>query len=88
MTIRVCSVCMQGFNPDLVVGISVYICTSMLSAKLGVPYVTVTPGKPDIARHLCLHHIASYHDPMCSRDTPRVWSIHNSLCVIASPLQA
>ncbi|CAL5223535.1 g6067 [Coccomyxa viridis] len=34
----------QEFSPDLVVGISVYICTSMLSAKLGVPYVTVTPG--------------------------------------------
>ena len=79
---------MQEFNPDLVVGISVYICTSMLSAKLGVPYVTVTPGKPAIAKHPRLHHVASYRDPVFrGRSFSLVHSVRSSLRIVALFLQ-
>ena len=41
----------QEFKPDLLVGISYYVCTAMLSAKLGIPYVSVTPGEHVTWRH-------------------------------------
>ena len=38
------AVCLQDFSTDLIVGTPFFICTSMVAAKLGVPYVTISPG--------------------------------------------
>ena len=49
---------MQELKPDLIVGTSYYICTPMLSAKLGVPHVTIAPSTcPYCCR--CMHHSAA-----------------------------
>ena len=47
---------MQEFSPDLIVGTSYYICTSMLSAKLRIPHVTIAPSK---CQHCCCMHHSS-----------------------------
>lgn len=55
-----CSSCtVQAFQPDLIVGVSFYVCTSMLSAKIGVPYVTVAPSEIGLSS-LCLR-VAHQH---------------------------
>ena len=38
------AVWLQEYGPDLIVGTPFFVCTSMVAAKLGVPYVTISPG--------------------------------------------
>lgn len=62
---------MQERKPDVIVGIIVFACTPLLAAKLGVPYITVTPGAvfipsfiqplyPDSGRHMHIPDRLSY----------------------------
>ena len=39
----------------MIVGVSLYACTSILSAKLGVPHVTIGPGDASIELHVLIH---------------------------------
>ena len=45
---------LQEYSPDLIVGTPFFVCTSMVAAKLGVPYVTIAPGDfmPTPSMHL------------------------------------
>ena len=47
----------------MIIGVSLYACTSILSAKLGVPHVTIGPGDASPSLHVLIH--AAFSNTHC-----------------------
>ena len=61
------AICPQVFSPDLIVGTPFFVCTSMVAAKLGIPYVTMAPGAFIVSLLLLFRKPTS-----CRPDLPRL----------------